>query len=94
VEHLRKVSTRSLVIAIFASLQGDRFRRPLTEEGECTSRLGGMWFLAASLFSFPRALRDLGYVTRAKRSLALRRNSGTVPVGSDAMARTFSNLTL
>lgn len=26
--HLRKVSTRSLVIVIFVSLQGDQFRRP------------------------------------------------------------------
>jgi uncharacterized protein (DUF433 family) len=28
VGHLRKVSTRSLVIVIFVSLQGDQFRRP------------------------------------------------------------------
>ena len=30
VGHLRNVSTRSLVIIIFTSLHGDRFRRPLT----------------------------------------------------------------
>ena len=35
-------------------------------------RLGGMWFLAASLLSLvPRALRDLGYVTCASLRKAI-----------------------
>jgi predicted DCC family thiol-disulfide oxidoreductase YuxK len=35
-------------------------------------RLGGMWFLVASLLSLvPRALRDLGYVTCASRRKAI-----------------------